>query len=94
MAKGVLALSASIVSSYVKVHRSAQGEKGAKAQAIGPSLGGEATKIHAVTDLVGWPAVLRLTAGNVADVSMAGPLMDAACRCAAGSLTRDMMPMR
>jgi transposase len=36
---------------------------------------GQTTKIHAVTDLLGRPAVLRLTAGNVADGSMAGPLM-------------------
>jgi len=33
-----------------------------------------------VTDLLGRPAVLLLTAGNVADVTMAGPLMDAAGR--------------
>lgn len=33
-----------------------------------------------MTDLLGRPAVLRLTAGNVADVTMAGPLMDAAGR--------------
>lgn len=82
VAKGVLALSASIDSTYVKAHRSAHGGKGgAKAQAIGPSRGGQTTKIHAVTDLLGLlgrPAVLRLTPGNVADVSMADDLMDAA----------------
>jgi len=33
-----------------------------------------------VTDLLGRPAILRLTAGNIADVTMAGPLMDAAGR--------------
>ncbi len=33
-----------------------------------------------MTDLLGRPAILRLTAGNVADVTMAGPLMDAAGR--------------
>jgi len=33
-----------------------------------------------VTDLLGRPAILRLTAGNVADVTMAGTLMDAAGR--------------
>lgn len=33
-----------------------------------------------MTDLLGRPAVLRLTAGNIADVTMAGPLMDAAGR--------------
>ncbi|NDV89438.1 IS5 family transposase [Aurantimonas aggregata] len=47
---------------------------------MGPSRGGQTTKIHAVTDLLGRPAVLRVTAGNVADVTMAGPLMDAAGR--------------
>jgi len=52
----------------------------AKAQAIGPSRGGQTTKIHAVTDLLGRPAILRLTAGNVADLTMAGPLMDRAGR--------------
>jgi transposase len=31
-----------------------------------------------VTDLLGRPAILRLTPGNVADVSMAGELLDAA----------------
>lgn len=53
-------------------------KRGAKAQAIGPSRGGRTTKIHAVTDLLGRLAILRLTAGNVADVTMAGPPMDAA----------------
>ncbi len=33
-----------------------------------------------MTDLLGRPAILLLTAGNVADVTMAGPLMDAAGR--------------
>ncbi|RWF86837.1 MAG: hypothetical protein EOR34_33055 [Mesorhizobium sp.] len=33
-----------------------------------------------MTDLLGRPAVLRLTAGNVADVAMAGPLIEAAGR--------------
>ena len=33
-----------------------------------------------MTDLLGRPAILRLTAGNVADVTMAGTLMDAAGR--------------
>lgn len=40
VARGVLALSASIDSSYVKVHRSAHGAKGAKAQADVPPLMG------------------------------------------------------
>jgi hypothetical protein len=46
--------------------------KEAKAQAIGPSRGGQTTKIHAVTDLLERPAILRLTPGNVADITKAG----------------------
>lgn len=37
--------------------------EGAKAQAIGPSCGGQTTKVHILTDLLGRPAVIRLTAG-------------------------------
>ncbi|MCZ8103505.1 MAG: IS5 family transposase [Burkholderiales bacterium] len=78
-AGGVLALSASIDSTYVKAHRSAHGGKGGpKAQAIGPSRGGQTTKIHAVTDLLGRPAVLRLTPGNIADITAADELLEAA----------------
>ena len=33
-----------------------------------------------MTDLLGRPAILRLTACDIADVTMAGPLMDAAGR--------------
>ena len=33
-----------------------------------------------MTDLLGRPVILRLTAGNVADITMAGPLLDAAGR--------------
>jgi hypothetical protein len=38
--------------------------KWAKAQATGPSRG-QTTKIHAVTDLLGRPAVLPATVSNV-----------------------------
>ena len=42
-----------------------------KAQGIGPSRGGQTTKIHALVDIVGRPAVLRLTPGNASDVKTA-----------------------
>lgn len=43
---------------------------GAKAQAIGPSRGGQTTKIHALTDVLGRPFVLLLTPGNASDVTI------------------------
>ncbi|SEP42113.1 Transposase [Methylobacterium sp. UNC300MFChir4.1] len=42
---------------------------GATAQAIGPSRGGQTTKIHALTDVLGRPGVLLLTPGNASDVT-------------------------
>ncbi len=46
-------------------------ERGARAQAIGPSRGGQTTKIHALTDVLGRPGVLLLTSGNASDVTTA-----------------------
>ncbi|MGT2477938.1 IS5 family transposase [Methylobacterium oryzae CBMB20] len=43
----------------------------AKAQAIGSSRGGQTTKIHALTDVLGRPGVLLLTPGNASDVTTA-----------------------
>lgn len=51
------------------------GKRGARAQAIGPSRGGQTTKIHALTDVVGRPYALTLTPGNVADVTAAPALL-------------------
>ena len=45
-------------------------KRGARAQAIGPSRGGQTTKLHALTDVVGRPYAITLTPGNVADVSV------------------------
>jgi transposase len=50
----------------------------AKAQAIGPSRGGQTTKVHALTDTVGRPFALTLTPGNVADVSVVPVLLSRA----------------
>lgn len=63
---------AAIDSTSVKAHRSAHGGKGgARAQGIGPSRGGQTTKIHALTDVLGRPGVLLLTPGNASDVTTA-----------------------
>ena len=50
-------------------------KRGAKAQAIGPSRGGQTTKIHALTDVIGRPFAFTLTAGNVADIKAAPALL-------------------
>ena len=43
----------------------------ARAQAIGPSRGGQTTKIHALTDVLGRPGALLLTPGNASDITTA-----------------------
>jgi transposase len=45
--------------------------KGAKAQGIGPSRGGQTSKIHILTDVIGRPFSLCLTPGNVSGVRAA-----------------------
>ena len=47
-------------------------------QAIGLSRGGQTTKIHVLTDVLGRPAVIRLTPGNVSDIRVADDLIEAA----------------
>ncbi|HEY0920414.1 IS5 family transposase [Devosia sp.] len=54
------------------------GKRGDFAQAIGRSRGGRTTKIHALNDAAGRPRVLRLSAGNVNDGTMATALIEAA----------------
>lgn len=61
-----------IDSTAVRAHRSAQGGKGGRKQAIGRLRGGPMTKIHDLTDDAGRIAAFSLTPGNVADIS-AGP---------------------
>lgn len=53
-------------------------KRGAKAQAIGVSRGGRTTKIHVLTDLLGRPAAIHLTAGNASDVGSAPEVIAAA----------------
>jgi transposase len=50
-------------------------KRGAKAQAIGPSRGGQTTKVHALTDTIGRPFALTLTPGNISDVTAAPDLI-------------------
>ncbi len=62
--------------SHVKAHRSARERKGgAWSQAIGRSRGGFTSKIHCLADDRGRPVAFALTPGNVADITMALPLL-------------------
>lgn len=66
-----------IDASYVKVHGSGTNPAGGQQfQAMGPSRGGTTTKIHALVDGKGRVLKLLLSAGNVADVSMAPELIE------------------
>jgi transposase len=55
-------------------------KKGEFEEAIGRSRGGRTSKIHALVDDRGRPVAFALTPGNVADVIMAIPLLDAVAK--------------
>jgi len=68
-------------STIAKAHRSVSGAKrGEWEQAVGISRGGRTTKIHCLADACGRPAAFALTPGNVADITMAVPLLEAVWR--------------
>jgi transposase len=50
-------------------------KRGAKIQGIGPSRGGQTSKVHALTDVAGRPFALILTPGNVSDIAVAPALL-------------------
>jgi transposase len=52
-------------------------ENGELAQAVGVSPGGRTTKIHCLADAGGRIVALALTPGNIADITMALPLLEA-----------------
>ena len=61
-----------------KPDRSAAGSRrGSTPEAIGRSRGGRTSKIHALADDRGRPVAFALTPGNVADITMAIPLLGA-----------------
>jgi Transposase DDE domain len=55
-------------------------KKGEFAEAIGRSRGGRTSKIPALADDRGSPIAVALTPGNVADITMAAPLLGAVAR--------------
>jgi transposase len=60
--------------------RGVRRKRGRQIQAIGRSRGGWTTKVHALTDVIGRPYALMLTAGNVSDVKAASALLERAGR--------------
>ncbi len=58
---------ATLDKTYIRAHRAAHGwQREARAQGIGLSRGGQFTKVHALTDVLGRPDVLLLTRGTPA----------------------------
>lgn len=55
-------------------------ERGASCQAIGRSRGGPTTKLHALTDVIGRPYALMLTAGNISGIKAAPTVLERAGR--------------
>lgn len=76
--------------SYVKVNGSGANPAGGQQfQAMGASRGGTTTKIHAIVDGKGRVIRLLLSAGNVADVSMAPELIKGLEKTGCTVLTAD-----
>jgi transposase len=70
----------SIDSSHVKAHRSAAGSKrGSSRKRLAIRAAGT-SKIHALADDRGSPVAFALTPGNVADITIAAPLLGAVAR--------------
>ena len=64
----------SIDSSVVKCHQHSSGARRGKETAIGKSVGGNTTKIHAVCDSFARPIEILITEGQVHDSKMVEPL--------------------
>lgn len=64
-------------STVVRAHACAAGAENssAEAEALGRSRGGFSTKVHAVTDALGYPVEFALTAGQAADITQAAGLL-------------------
>ena len=57
-------------------------KRGERGQAIGRSRGGRTTKIHVLIDGAGRPLAFRLSGGNIADITLAAPLLEGAAASA------------
>lgn len=71
----------------------ARRKRGAKNQAIGLSRGGQTTKIHALSDTLGRPVALKVTAGNISDITMAEALLAEVNDCRYVLADKGMIPI-
>jgi len=62
--------------SYVRAHQHASGCAKTEESAIGPSRGGQTTKLHGVCDRRGQPVGIGITAGNVSDLAYAETIVE------------------
>jgi IS5 family transposase len=78
---GTVVKSTAIDSTYIKAQRAAFGGIGGRStQAIRRSRGGWKTEVHALTDVIGRPYSLMLTAANVSVMKAAPALLERAGR--------------
>lgn len=75
---GRIAEVAALDTTYVRAPLGIRWERRARTQAIGPSRGGRATKVHLLTEVLGRPAVIHLAPGNASDVMAASDVLAAA----------------
>ena len=62
--------------SYVRAHQHSAGASGGGCQAVGPSRGGNTSKIHLVVDGFGLPVHFEITGGQIHDSSAADSVLD------------------
>jgi IS5 family transposase len=75
---GWIAETAALDSSYVKAHRAVHGGQGGRRRKPLDPRGGQTTKVHIPTDVLGRPAVVHLTPGNILHVKTAPEVIAAA----------------
>lgn len=74
---GTVPAELSLDSTHVKAHRSAQGSKGGPGhKRLCTSRGGRTSKNHCLADDRGRPIAFAVTPGNIADITMAIPLLE------------------
>ena len=71
---GAVTKSAAMASTYVRAQRSTFGGRGGHDRSAPPG-GGQTSKIHGLTDVIGRPFAPTLTPGNVSDMKAAAELL-------------------
>lgn len=77
---GAVTKSTAIDSTYVKTHRAASTQRGTRHRKSTARAVAGTTRVHALTNVIGRPYALMLTAGNVSDTKAAAALLERAGR--------------